>query len=120
MAPAPDRRPATISSVYLRGGTVFIVVAVISSFVLTATAASAPLAGAWDGVEDGLLTLSRSVSRFLPTGGSTRPVGLSFGEQHAGPAVVELRPGLAMTIQRDPTDNDRRTTGAPTPTTGST
>ena len=71
--------PASISSVYLRGGTIFIGVAVVASAVLTQTAASAPLAGAWDGVEDGLLSLSRSVSRFLPTGGSTRPVGLTFG-----------------------------------------
>ena len=50
-----------------------------ASFVLTQTAASAPLAGAWDGVEDGLISVSRSLRRFLPTGGSTRPVGIAFG-----------------------------------------
>ena len=96
--------PSTISSVYLRGGTVFITVAVISSFFLTQTAASAPLAGAWDGVEDGLLTLSRSVSRFLPTGGSTRPVGLSFGSNTQVQQSWNFDPGVAMTIQRDPKD----------------
>ena len=71
--------PASISSVYLRGGTIFIAVAVLASALLTQTAASAPLAGAWDGVEDGLLSVSRSFSRFLPTGGSSRPIGLTFG-----------------------------------------
>ena len=96
--------PSTISSVYLRGGTVFIAVAVISSFFLTSAAASAPLAGAWDGVEDGLLTLSRSVSRFLPTGGSTRPVGLSFGSNTQVQQSWNFDPGVAMTIQRDPSD----------------
>ena len=47
--------PASISSVYLRGGAAFITAAVAASFVLTQTAASAPLAGAWDGVEDSLI-----------------------------------------------------------------
>ena len=96
--------PSSISSVYLRGGTVFITVAVISSFFLTQTAASAPLAGAWDGVEDGLLSLSRSVSRFLPTGGSTRPVGLSFGSNTQVEQQWNTDPGVALTIQRDPGD----------------
>ena len=41
--------PASISSVYLRGGAAFVTAAVVASFVLTQTAASAPLAGAWDG-----------------------------------------------------------------------
>jgi transglutaminase-like putative cysteine protease len=96
--------PTSISSVYLRGGSVFIAVAVISSFFLTQTAASAPLAGAWNGVEDGLLSLSRSVSRFLPTGGSTRPVGLSFGDSMQVEQQWKFDPGVALTIQRDPSD----------------
>jgi transglutaminase-like putative cysteine protease len=96
--------PTSISSVYLRGGSVFIAVAVISSLFLTQTAASAPLAGAWDGVEDGLLSLSRSVSRFLPTGGSTRPVGLTFGDNMQVEQQWNTDPGVALTIQRDPAD----------------
>jgi len=99
--------PASISSVYLRGGTVFIGVAVVASAVLTQTAASAPLAGAWDGVEDGLLGLSRSVSRFLPTGGSTRPVGLTFGSDAQVGQLWNTDPGVALTITRNPTDKTR-------------
>ena len=83
--------PATISSVYLRGGTIFIAVAVAASVLLTQTAASKPLAGAWDGVEDGLISLSRAVSRFLPTGGSSRAIGLAFGPERPGRPAVDHR-----------------------------
>ena len=40
-----------------------------------------------------------------PTGGSTRPGrARASGRDAAGPAGVEHRPGVAMTIQRDPSD----------------
>jgi transglutaminase-like putative cysteine protease len=97
--------PASVSSVYLRGGTMFIGVAVASSFLLTQTASSAPLAGAWDGVQDGLITLSRSVSRFLPTGGSSRPIGIAFGEDAPVGQQWTTSGDIAVTIQRNPTDN---------------
>ncbi len=97
--------PASISSVYLRGGATFIAAAVTASFVLTQTAASAPLAGAWDGVEDGLISLSQSVSRFLPTGGSTRPLGLAFGPNTRVGQEWTTSGELAVTIRRNPTDD---------------
>lgn len=96
--------PASISSVYLRGGTAFITAAVAASFVLTQTAASAPLAGAWDGVQDGLIGISQSVSRFLPTGGSTRPLGLAFGPDTQIAQQWTTSGALAVTIRRNPTD----------------
>jgi transglutaminase-like putative cysteine protease len=96
--------PSSISSVYLRGGTIFIAVAVAGSYLLTETAASAPLAGAFDGVQDSLIGISRAVSRFLPTGGQTRALGLTFG----GSTQVQQRwntdSATALTIHRDPTD----------------
>ena len=97
--------PASISSVYLRGGAAFITAAVAASFVLTQTAASAPLAGAWDGVEDSLIGISQSVSRFLPTGGSTRPLGLAFGPDTQIAQEWTTSGALAVTISRNPTDN---------------
>ena len=97
--------PASISSVYLRGGTVFIGVAVAASVLLTQTAASAPLAGAWDGVQDGLIGRSRSVSRFLPTGGSSRPIGIAFGSNAPVGQQWTTSGSVAVTIQRNPTDN---------------
>jgi transglutaminase-like putative cysteine protease len=99
--------PASISSVYLRGGTVFIAVAVVASFLLTQTAASAPLAGAWDGVQDGLIGISQSLQRFLPTGGSNRAISLSFGPNAPVGQLWTTDGGLAVTIQRDPTDDGR-------------
>ncbi|HEX6867537.1 MAG TPA: transglutaminase domain-containing protein [Candidatus Limnocylindrales bacterium] len=99
--------PASISSVYLRGGTIFIAVAVLASAVLTQTAASAPLAGAWDGVEEGLLSVSRSISRYLPTGGSSRPVGLTFGSNMQVGQVWQTSTDVAMNITRNPSDKTR-------------
>lgn len=97
--------PGSISSVYLRGGTVFIAVAVAASFLLTQTAASAPLAGAWDGVQEGLISISRSVQRFLPTGGSNRAISLSFGPNAPVGQLWTTDGGVAVTIQRNPTDD---------------
>ncbi len=96
--------PASISSVYLRGGTTFIAVTVAFAFVLTQTASSAPLAGAWGGLGDGLLSVSRSVSKYFPTGGATRAVGLSFGSSSAVQQVWNNSDAVAVTIQRTPTD----------------
>jgi transglutaminase-like putative cysteine protease len=96
--------PATISTVYLRGGSLFIVSAVVMAMLLTNAAASAPLAGAWDGVEDGLITLSRSVQRFLPTGGSTRAVGLAFGPNAQVGQIWTTDTSPAVTIARNPAD----------------
>ena len=42
--------PATISALYLRGGTIFIIAAISGSLLLTNAASSAPLAGAWTDV----------------------------------------------------------------------
>jgi transglutaminase-like putative cysteine protease len=98
--------PASISSVYLRGGTSFIVVAVIGAFFLTQTASSRPLAGAWDGIGDSLLDVSRAVSKYLPNGGSTRAIGLSFGADSQVRQLWSNSTDVAVTIQRDPTDKE--------------
>ncbi len=72
--------PSTISSLYLRGGTVFIVAALVSSMVLTTRAASDPLAGAWEGIGDQLIDIGEELAGFLPEGGDLRPFGgVTFG-----------------------------------------
>ncbi len=96
--------PGSVSSVYLRGGSLFIAVAVTLSFVLTMTAASAPLAGAFDGVEDGLINISRSVQRFLPTGGSNRTLGIGFGSSAQVSQQWTTDGSPAVSIRRDPAD----------------
>lgn len=96
--------PASISSVYLRGGTAFVSVAVIGALVLTQTASSAPLAGAWAGMKDGLTTLSSAVSRFLPAGGANRSFGVTFGPNAAVQQVWTTDASLALTVQLSPGD----------------
>jgi transglutaminase-like putative cysteine protease len=96
--------PSSIASVYLRGGTAFITVAVLGSLILTQTAASKPLAGAWDGVSDGLLAVTRSLQRFLPAGGANRSFGVSFGPNATVQQVWTTDSTLAVTIQRPPPD----------------
>jgi transglutaminase-like putative cysteine protease len=98
--------PASIASVYLRGGTAFIAVAVAGALVLTQTASSAPLAGAWGGVSDSLVSLSRALQRFLPAGGANRSFGVSFGPNAAVQQVWTTDSTLAVTIQRPPPDKN--------------
>jgi transglutaminase-like putative cysteine protease len=96
--------PASIASVYLRGGSAFIAIAVAGALILTQTAASKPLAGAWDGVSDSLIVLSRSLQRFLPAGGANRSLGVSFGPTAAVQQVWTTDSALAVTIQLSPRD----------------
>ena len=72
--------PSSMSAMYLRGGTVFIMAAMVGSLLLTQRAASAPLAGAWDGINDQLIRVGQDISRLLPVGGDLRGFGsVSFG-----------------------------------------
>ncbi|HEY4190644.1 MAG TPA: transglutaminaseTgpA domain-containing protein [Candidatus Limnocylindrales bacterium] len=71
--------PATISSLYLRGGTVFILAAMLGSLVLTARAQSSPLAGAWAPVHEQLIEMGETIGRLLPVGGNVRGDGVAFG-----------------------------------------
>ncbi len=72
--------PGTLANLYLRGGTVFIVVAMFGSLVLTQRAASSPLAGAWTGVNGQLIEAGETLSRLFPLGGDARsPGGVRFG-----------------------------------------
>jgi transglutaminase-like putative cysteine protease len=98
--------PASIGSVYLRGGTAFIAVAVAGALILTQTAASKPLAGAWEGASDALLVVSRAVQRFLPAGGANRSFGVSFGPNATVQQVWTTDSSLAVTIQRPPPDRE--------------
>jgi transglutaminase-like putative cysteine protease len=72
--------PGSISLLYLRGGTIFIVAAVAAALILTQRAASSPLAGAWTGLNSQLIQISKQISGFFPVGGDIRGGGgVSFG-----------------------------------------
>ena len=96
--------PSTLTRFYLRGGTAFIASAVIASLLLTQAAASAPLAGAWKDIGDGVIEMSRGLQRFLPTGGSNRSFGVSFGDTAPISGVWTTDSRLAVTIELAPTE----------------
>ena len=99
--------PATVGSLYLRGGTVFILVAVFGSLVLTATARSAPLAGAWEDLKPWLLDVSAAIQRFLPAGVDSRGIGaIQFGPNATIQNIWSTNERLAVTVQR-PVGDDR-------------
>jgi transglutaminase-like putative cysteine protease len=99
--------PAAISTLYLRGGTVFIVAAVAASVLLTQFARSAPLEDAWSGFGSSIIEATRSIQRLLPQGGSSRSFGSDFdpnGTTIAG--VWNPGSGLEMTIRVPSGDRD--------------
>ncbi len=100
--------PATVGSLYLRGGTVFILIAVVGAFALTYTARSAPLKDAWEGVKPALLDISSAIQRFLPAGPDSRGIGaIQFGPNATIQNIWSTNELLAMTIQREPGDETK-------------
>ena len=98
--------PTTISGMYLRGGTVFIVLAMVGAGLLTQRAASNPLANAWDGVDDQLIAFGERISRFLPMGGALRPIGgVQFGEVARIGDTWITDPGIAFTASIPSTED---------------
>jgi transglutaminase-like putative cysteine protease len=98
---------SSVRSLYIRGGTVFVAVAVLGSLVLTASASSAPLAGAWTGFGDRLIEISQSLQRYLPFGGATRPVGFGFGQTATISGSWTTDSSRAVTIHLPPGDTQR-------------
>jgi transglutaminase-like putative cysteine protease len=96
--------PSSIGTVYLRGGTAFIAIAVAGALFLTQTASSKPLAGAFDGVASNMREISAAIQRFLPAGGANRSFGVAFGPNAAVQQVWTTDSTLAVTIQRPPPD----------------
>jgi transglutaminase-like putative cysteine protease len=75
---------ARTSTLYLRAGLTFVFVSVVGALVLTTIAASAPLATAWEGVDQRLAEVGSTISRLLPGGGpGTRVGGIVFGQTAA-------------------------------------
>ena len=98
--------PTAVGAIYLRGGTIFVIVAILGSLVLTASAKSAPLAGAWDDLKPWLLDVSSTIERFLPTLENSRGIGgIQFGPNAPIRGTWTTDAGLAATIQRTPGDD---------------
>jgi transglutaminase-like putative cysteine protease len=92
--------PSTVTALYLRGGTAFVTIAVAGSLFLTSTAASAPLAGAFTGLNDKLVDIGQQIERFFPFGGAgTRVTGVTFGPAVSLLGRWDTNPTPALTIQ---------------------
>jgi transglutaminase-like putative cysteine protease len=95
--------PGSISLIYLRGGTIFIVAAMIASLLLTARAASSPLAGAWTGLNSQLVQIGKQIGRLFPVGGDIRGgSGVSFGSTAQISNQWYGDPGVAFTVNVPP------------------
>ncbi len=95
--------PSAISGLYLRGGSIFIVMAVVGSLLLTNFAASAPLRGAWADMGGRVLEIARALEPFLPSSGSGRSIGPSFGPNAriTGAWITNDDPFLTIEISPD-------------------
>jgi Transglutaminase-like enzymes, putative cysteine proteases len=99
--------PAAVSGVYLRGGSLFIAIAVVGSLLLTRSATSDPLAGAWDGVSGGVVTWSRSIAKFLPGGPNSKNLGSEFGDDTQIRGFWVGDGSVDVTIQLTPNETTR-------------
>jgi transglutaminase-like putative cysteine protease len=90
---------ASLSGLYLKGGTVFIGVAVFASLFLTIAARSDPLSGMWAGADQSLIDLGRQIQRIFPAGGAgTKIQVIDFGgsAQITGVWVTDNTPILQI------------------------
>jgi transglutaminase-like putative cysteine protease len=98
--------PTTVTSLYLRGGTVFIMAAVFGSLALTATARSAPLAGFWDDARPALVEISQWLQRIIPPNPNSRNLGIpTFGQQVTIGGIWNTSNDEALEITRTPGDD---------------
>ena len=99
--------PATVGSLYLRGGSVFIAVAIFGSLVLTTAAHSAPLASFWDDARPALVDVSQWLQRIIPGAPDARSLGVpSFGQQVAIGGIWFSSDDPALEIFRTPGNAD--------------
>lgn len=99
--------PSTLSGLYLRGGTVFIVVAVLGSLFLTNVASSAPLAGAWTDIGGRVIEWSQFLQRFLPETSTGRSIGPAFGDSASISRTWTTNDDVALTWETPPTELER-------------
>lgn len=98
--------PSAISGLYLRGGSIFIATAVVGSLLLTNVAASAPLRGAWSDMGGRVLEWARALEPFLPSSGSGRSIGPSFGANARITGAWTTNDNPFLTIEISPDEKD--------------
>ncbi|HEX5823108.1 MAG TPA: transglutaminase domain-containing protein [Candidatus Limnocylindrales bacterium] len=100
--------PAAVGSLYLRGGTVFIMIAVLGSLTLTASARSKPLEGMWDDAKPLLVDISQWLQRIVPAAPDSKSLGVpSFGAQVTIGGIWSTSKDPALTIHRPAGDGTK-------------
>jgi len=95
--------PASVSSLYLRGGTAFITLAIVGALLLTEVASSAPLQGLWHDLPSRLSGLAELLQKIAPSGGTVRPLGAtSFQSTALLNGIWEPADGVAFTVAGAP------------------
>ena len=91
--------PGSVRSAYLRGGALFVALAVLGSLALTATARSAPLQAVFADLPQRIVDVSQAFQRFLPTGGSNRSISaIPFGSTLPIANRWGSQDGMAFTV----------------------
>ncbi len=99
--------PKTVGRLYLRGGTIFIMLAVFFAWTLTASARSAPLAGFWENARPTLVEVSQFLQRIIPPAPGSRPIGFpTFGGQVTVGGIWSTSDDPALEIQRPAGNTD--------------
>ncbi|MBA3875762.1 MAG: hypothetical protein C0498_02300 [Anaerolinea sp.] len=100
--------PATVTSLYVRGGAVFVAGAILGALLLTATASSAPLQSLWRDVPGNLVGLSQVLQRYLPLGGTSRSPGIvAFGPSSPIIGVWSSSDEVAFRVKMPATETQR-------------
>lgn len=95
--------PREVGTLYLKGGALFIAVAVAGSMALTATASSAPLQDLWKDLPSRLAAMSEWLQRVAPPGGPFRnPGAINFGRSATTTGVWNPSNAVAFRAQFQP------------------
>ena len=99
--------PSQLSGLYLRGGTALVVATVIGSVVLTQTASSAPLQGAFSVIDQRLVAIGEQITRYLPVGGAQRTLTVSFDDGRPISGQWFENPGVAFVARFQASEIER-------------
>jgi Transglutaminase-like superfamily/Domain of unknown function (DUF4129) len=95
--------PGTVGQLYLRGGAAFVTAAIIGSVLLTFTASSAPLQGAWADLPQHLQGLQQLLQQIGPPGGDPRGLGVvGFGKSATTGGLWQPSDAVAFRVQLQP------------------
>jgi transglutaminase-like putative cysteine protease len=92
--------PAAVGQLYVTGGAVFVVGAIVAAVLLTIVASSAPLQGLWQDLPHSLQQISQALQKFAPPGGDIRGLGqVGFGDDVTTSGIWQPSDNTAFRVQ---------------------